>query len=258
MQRRVLVVGTRRQVTPFSRICLSSSKSLPPGQQKSIFAWAWESYSKCLCRRPLTTKATTAALIFFTSDSATQYLTRDKNEDFTYNINRALSGSFFGIVATGFLHYWWMFLEGFVGARLPVLRHRLANTMTKVFLDQSIGAPFYIFSYYCVTNFIQSMSDNPDQKSPKQIAQETQAKASEMLWPTMLRHWRLWPLVHSFNFYFVPLDHRVLVQNLVLVGWSGCTLHALSVVRGLTLMDCILISAFLYTVFIIDRLEPPE
>jgi len=46
-----------------------------------------------------------------------------------------------------------------------------------------------------------------------------------MLWPTMLLHWRLWPLVHSVNFYFVPLQHRVLVQNTVLVGWSGYLSH---------------------------------
>ena len=46
-----------------------------------------------------------------------------------------------------------------------------------------------------------------------------------MLWSTMLVHWRIWPLVHSFNFYFIPLNDRVLIQNLVLVGWSGYLSH---------------------------------
>lgn len=46
-----------------------------------------------------------------------------------------------------------------------------------------------------------------------------------MLWPTMMQHWKLWPIVHSFNFYFIPLHHRVLVQNTVLVGWSGYLSH---------------------------------
>ena len=46
-----------------------------------------------------------------------------------------------------------------------------------------------------------------------------------MLWPTMMQHWKLWPVVHSFNFYFAPLHHRVLVQNVVLVGWSGYLSH---------------------------------
>lgn len=207
-----------------SKRCYSNSDKQP---KSSIFRRAWESYSNALTSRPLTTKCTAAALIFFTSDSATQYLTRDNNsnEKFSYNLDRALSGSAFGIVATVFLHYWWGFLEATVGARIPVSKHRLANTMTKVFIDQAFGAPFYIYSYYVVTNFLQGISENPENKTPDEILKETNNKASEMLWPTMLKHWRLWPLVHSFNFYFVPLHHRVLVQNLVLVGWSGCACH---------------------------------
>jgi protein Mpv17 len=225
IQRRVLEGVKRPQAALLNRRCFSAStKPPPPKRRQSIFARTWDSYSKSLYRRPLTTKATTAAIIFFTSDSAAQFLTRDRDTDFYFNVSRALSGSFFGIVATGYLHVWWGFLEGAIGTRLPVQQYRLTNTLVKVVVDQGLGAPFYIYSYYVVTNFLQRMSDNngPDAKSPEQVLQETNAKASAMLWPTMLRHWRLWPLVHSFNFYFVPLHHRVLVQNLVLVGWSGC------------------------------------
>ena len=32
-------------------------------------------------------------------------------------------------------------------------------------------------------------------------------------------------MVHSFNFYYVPLHHRILVQNTVLVGWSAYLSH---------------------------------
>jgi protein Mpv17 len=187
----------------------------------------WNAYSQSLACRPLTTKATAAATIFFTSDSAAQYLTREEDSEFSYNISRALSGSFFGVVATGYMHVWWNFLERALGARLPLQTHRLTNTIVKVFVDQAFGAPFYIYNYYLVTNFLQQMSHNtePDIKTPQQVLQETHDKASEMLWPTMLKHWRLWPLVHSINFYFVPLHHRVLVQNLVLVFWSGYLSH---------------------------------
>lgn len=191
-----------------SRIFSSSDKASP--RQQSIFVRLWNAYSESLSRRPLTTKATAAAIIFFTSDSAAQYLTRENDSGFSYNISRSLSGSFFGIVATGYLHVWWNFLERFLGARLPVQTHRLTNTMVKVFVDQAFGAPLYIYSYYLVTNFLQQMSENtgPDAKNPKQVLQETHDKASEMLWPTMLKHWRLWPLVHSFNFY---LDRKSVV-----------------------------------------------
>lgn len=240
VSRRLFSASTNRVVAPSSiRTCLSASrtrtlsprhlrnlsssdKTSPP--QLSIFVRLWNAYSEALARRPLPIKATAAAIIFFTSDSAAQYLTREKDSDFSYNISRALSGSFFGIVATGYLHVWWNVLERVVGARLPIQTHRLTNTMVKVFVDQAFAAPLYIYSYYLITNFLQEMSGNtgPGAKRPEQVLQETHAKASEMLWPTMLKHWRLWPFVHSFNFYFVPLHHRVLVQNLVLVGWSGC------------------------------------
>ena len=225
-QRGVLVAVVRPRVALLTVRCFSASGQGRHHHQ-SIFVQAWEAYSRSLHRRPLITKATTASLIFFASDSATQYLARDEDSDFSFNVERALSGSIFGIVATVYMHVWWNFLEGAIGCRIPVTQYRLANTMVKVVIDQSLAAPFYVFSYYVVTNFIQHVSENtgPDAKSPQQILKETNVKASEMLWPTMLRHWRLWPLVHSFNFYFVPLHHRILVQNLVLVGWSGCTCH---------------------------------
>jgi hypothetical protein len=46
-----------------------------------------------------------------------------------------------------------------------------------------------------------------------------------MLPDTLLRHWTLWPIVHTLNFYYNPLHHRVLVQNLVLIFWSGYLSH---------------------------------
>ena len=74
----------------------------------------------------------------------------------------------------------------------------------------SPGAPLYIYSYYVLTNFLQ---DVQDQRVPAlQSLHENNEKATEMLWPTMMQHWKLWPIVHSFNFYFCPLHHRVLVQ----------------------------------------------
>jgi protein Mpv17 len=190
-------------------------------QGSSWFKRAWGRYCEALLARPLIVKATAASLIFFTSDSATQYLIDSTAE---WDGARAGSGAAFGVIATTWLHYWWGFLEGFVGARLPVAQYRLSNTLVKVVVDQAIGAPLYIYTYYVVTNFLQELNSQPqtDGKSASVLLNETHHKASQMLMPTMMRHWILWPAVHSLNFYYMPLHHRVLVQNLVLVGWSGC------------------------------------
>lgn len=136
----------RRARQPFRKRRLLSSSS----HSTSIFAEAWEAYTTVLSIRPLATKASIAAVVFFTGDSAAQYLTRqddDDNDCFTLDLQRALSGSVFGIVAATFLHHWWGFLERSVGARLPISTHRLSNALTKVVIDQSVAAPFYIYTY---------------------------------------------------------------------------------------------------------------
>lgn len=218
---RLPIIGTRSKsaVTPTQAGVLL--------QNQSFGRRAWNSYTRSLNEHPFFTKATFAAVIFFVSDSATQWIVhstdarnRPSAASFQWDASRAVSGAGFGIVATAWLHHWWSFLEATVGRRLPVATHRLANTMTKVVLDQAIGAPMYIYTYYVLTNFLQeqlSYTKRPWEQSLK----ETSERASVMLLPTMLQHWRLWVPVHSFNFYFVPLHHRVMIQNFVLMFWSG-------------------------------------
>jgi hypothetical protein len=158
-------------------------------------------------KRPLVVKASAASVIFFLSDSATQQITDPEK---SLDIARAGSGAVFGVVATAWLHYWWGFLEVFVGKRLPVAQYRLSNTLCKVFLDQAIGAPIYIYTYFVITNFIQDFNalPNKSQERASELFTKTCDKAAGMLPPTMLRHWTLWPAVHTFNFYYMSLHHR--------------------------------------------------
>ena len=229
--------------------------------ERNPFLRLWKAYTDSLSRQPLLTKACMAAIIFFSSDSATQYLLRHQQqhdsskqqddstttaatgESFQWDPVRALSGASFGVIATTWLHYWWGFLEVAVSRRLPVAQYRLANTAVKVLIDQAIGAPLYIYSYYCITNvaaavqqqtFASSSAVSQQQQDSSSSSftdllsvagRDVHTKASEMLLPTMRQHWRVWPAVHLCNFYFVPLQHRVLVQNTVLVGWSGYLSH---------------------------------
>ena len=56
-------------------------------------------------------------------------------------------------------------------------------------------------------------------KSPRKTVQELRARPHCQL--------RLWPFVQLVNFKFVPLHHRVLVVNLVSIGWN-CFLSILN------------------------------
>jgi protein Mpv17 len=213
--------GTTTVSTVASGLISSAKSSSRPRLGRRL----WDAYLKSLSERPLLTKASFAATIFFCSDSATQYILCNDKELFRWDAPRALSGASFGIVATGWLHYWWGFLEAVVARRLPVATHRLANSLTKVLLDQAIGAPAYIYTYYVLTNFLKEQLSGTSQKSWQQSWKETNTHAKELLWPTMLQHWRVWIPVHSCNFYFMPLQHRVMVQNTVLTFWSGYLSH---------------------------------
>eukprot|EP00536_Pseudo-nitzschia_multiseries_P010314 jgi/Psemu1/289028/fgenesh1_pg.309_\ len=217
---------------------------------------AWARYTEELIARPLLVKGGAASFIFLVSDSATQKL---MNPDAEWDGSRALSGAGFGVVATCWLHYWWGFLEVVVNKRLPVGaygQNKFMNALGKVVADQLVGAPLYIYSYYCVTHFgkewmaiqnninnninIESESEQLEKNQSKKeerssvktttpsvtsLMQETSDRALEMLPDTILRHWTLWPIVHTFNFYYNPIHHRVLVQNLVLIFWSGYLSH---------------------------------
>jgi protein Mpv17 len=157
---------------------------------------------------------------------------------FQWDSTRAMSSACFGIVGTTWIHYWWSILENIVGSRIPVRQYRITNTITKVVIDQTCSAPLYIYTYFIITNYLQNRksssntnnvtttretidSDRSSTRSRIDDLNAATTKASTMLVPTLLQHWKLWPAVHCLNFYFIPLQHRVIVQNTVLVGWSG-------------------------------------
>lgn len=220
----------------------------------------WKRYCNLLESQPLATKVTTAAVIFTASDLATQSYTmrlalrpveidaskdeRDVMEKMrevvvrfettlrSFDWNRALSGGAFGVMGACYLHSWWGFLERFAQARFPRGQHRLANTLVKVAIDQGLSAPVYYYAYYILTYVIQTLPTelkriaSDDQHSSKteaslEVFSQANERAKCMIWPTMMQHWQLWPAIHALNFYFVPLHQRVMVQNLILSGWSG-------------------------------------
>lgn len=43
-------------------------------------------------------------------------------------------------------------------------------------------------------------------------------KLQASYWTALEKNWMLWPAVQAVNFKFVPLEHRVLVVNVVSLG----------------------------------------
>lgn len=102
-----------------------------------------------------------------------------------------------------FLHVWYRALDGMVKGtgKLAVAQ--------KIFIDQTCAATTNMVMFHAITSFLEG-------QSPAAVYERVKAK----LLPTMVALWTIWPAVQLFNFTMVPLSKRVLVVNMVGVGWS--------------------------------------
>ena len=136
-----------------------------------------------------------------------------------------------------------------INKRLPTRDNEFVRTLGKVVVDQLIGAPIYIYLYYCVTHFsrectkhlqqkkennnnketnksyITTNNDNNNTATIKELMKETSDRAIKMLPGTIVRHWTVWPAIHTLNFYYNPIHCRALFQNFVLIAWLGYLSH---------------------------------
>ncbi len=96
---------------------------------------------------------------------------------------------------------WYQFLQQKIN-----LRTKFQTTAARVLADQSI------FATTNMAVFLSSMSvlegGSPQEKLKKNYISGLKA------------NWVIWPPVQSINFTMVPLEHRVLVVNIVSLGWN--------------------------------------
>lgn len=76
----------------------TSTAAVATAGSKPLALRLWKAYTSALEHSPVTTKMTAAALIFFTSDTATQKI---MDPEASWDGARATSGAVFGVVATG-------------------------------------------------------------------------------------------------------------------------------------------------------------
>ena len=107
------------------------------------------------------------------------------------------SAGVFGPAAT----VWFNFLQ-----RRIVLQNKNLEIVAKVLTDQCVFASTNLFC------FLSSMAIM-EGSDPKEKLASTYTGALQ-------KNWMLWPLVQGVNFKFVPLEHRVLVVNVVSLGWN--------------------------------------
>jgi protein Mpv17 len=111
--------------------------------------------------------------------------------------NQQSPTAIFGPAATT----WFKFLQNKV-----ILKNKNTEILARVACDQGIFAGTNLFV------FLSSMAIM-EGTSPKE-------KLEKSYWTALTKNWMVWPFVQAINFKLVPLHHRVLVVNVVSLGWN--------------------------------------
>lgn len=96
---------------------------------------------------------------------------------------------------------WYKFLQ-----KRIVLKSANATIAARVLVDQTVFASTNLFL------FLSSMAVM-EGSDPKE-------KLDNSYWNALQKNWMVWPAVQAINFKLVPLEHRVLVVNIVSLGES--------------------------------------
>jgi len=108
-----------------------------------------------------------------------------------------LRTAIFGPVATT----WFKFLQNKI-----VLPNKNLEIIARVAVDQTVFASTNLFC------FLSSMAIM-EGSNPKDKLEST-------YWQALSKNWMVWPFIQIINFKFVPLHHRLLLVNVISLGWN--------------------------------------
>ena len=114
-----------------------------------------------------------------------------------YMLNLLIRIGVFGPAATK----WYQFLE-----KKIVLSTTATTTVSRVLADQCVFAPINMGCFLSSMALMEGSS--PEEKVKKSYLAGLKA------------NWVVWPPIQAMNFTLVPLEHRVLVVNVVSLGWN--------------------------------------
>lgn len=95
---------------------------------------------------------------------------------------------------------------GFLQRRVVLPGRPNAEIFARVGLDQAILAPGNLFLFLNTMALMEGTSASE--------------KLESTYWPALSRNWMVWPIVQFINFKYVPLELRVLLVNVVSLGWN--------------------------------------
>jgi len=158
-------------------------------------------YNRLLHTYPLITQCATTGVLLGAGDLIAQKAVEKQLE---INWKRTAKFSAFGLLFVGpVIRNWLLILErlyGTTGKLTPI---------KKVLTDQLCFAPVLQFTAIPVLGLMDGHSRD-----------KIEARIRKDYYDIMIANWKLWPIVATVNFYFVPLNYRLPVVALVSLFWN--------------------------------------
>lgn len=178
-------------------------------------AWTW--YKSMLVAKPLVTKSITSSCIMGASDvmcqkvvaRATPEEERPSKLDSTRILHVAITGSLWSGPIT---HYWYIVLEKMYGAiaKAANIQDPVVGLVIRLILDSTIFSSVTISGYFTVRSFLEGTG-----------LKGASEKVRTRFLTTLFGAWKFWPLANAVNFWFVPMQFRVLYMNVLSLFWTG-------------------------------------
>ena len=158
-------------------------------------------------------KAIESSFLWSCGDIISQFITekfatpdKKKGAGNWYDPKRTLRSASFGATVYTPLAFTWY--HKIIPATVPGSTR--VDLVKKVLADQLVFGPVLITSFYLIMPMFEF-------KNPADCVDRWKKE----FFSTMQRNWMVWGPIQVFNFNFVSLQNRILVNNLVSIPWSG-------------------------------------
>jgi hypothetical protein len=177
------------------------------------------SYSQLLDEHPYLVKMISSGIIAGIGDLLVQRI-QGKETGKAFDIRRwMVFTSVAAFYVAPVIHLWfnWLnnlqFIDGMNNA---------AKALIMTGIDQTAGAVLVNAGFFYAFELFDRIFPKP---SPLNMLQSGFLEAGtdavrNKLWETLVANWYCWPVINFLNFYFVPIQFRVLVSNLAAVFWN--------------------------------------
>ena len=213
------------------RLCLLPLLLLLPHYVHSRNIWGV--YKSCLSDCPLLTKSTTSAVIMSIGDVLCQKLEQSieygsqqsrvaiNNENSKpspqLDWHRTRQVAITGFTWSGPIsHTWYAILE-----HLVTIKDKLIGLIFRMLMDAFIFSPVAVAGYFIWRTILEGGG-----------SKDIVAKLRDSYVNALLASFRFWPCANIINFSLVPVEYRVLYNNILSLFWNGYLSHINSMAKN--------------------------